>query len=198
MENVLINFAKSFQNKEIFRIINEIISINYFINKNEEEKFQIQEKLLSLNHEYKILFDDKSIINCDLVNSVKIEEENMKKYLIEIDQKNLSKKNIQKNFENDLFKLQNSFIKIYNNSIINENNYKHILNEFNNIKDYLYNNKNYQNKFDINNNKIISSDNSLIIENSLQNIRNKDSLNQITKDSINYELMKNQIKENFK
>lgn len=84
LESLLTNFVKSYPCKEINKLMNEILNINDFIMKTENEKMKIEEKLIQMESEFNQIFKDN---NNDLCLIVKNEKDNLKRLIIEFERR---------------------------------------------------------------------------------------------------------------
>ena len=125
--NLMIKFIKNIPNKELIKIILDIINANEIIDNYELNKNIIEDKLITSKCNYDKSIKDKSLeSNSDFGKFVKEEHENLKKLII--DYKN--KINIKKEELNKLFKNYNEleclYIQKYNDE---KNKFKDIFEE---------------------------------------------------------------------
>jgi hypothetical protein len=116
-DNLLINFVRTYPAKEMNKLMTEVININEYIFKIEQEKMRIEDKLISMEKESKVLLEDKSSYNNDLSVIVQNELSNLKKLQTDYDKKIKEKKELQKVHENQIFNLESEVKLIFDKNL---------------------------------------------------------------------------------
>jgi golgin subfamily B member 1 len=173
-DNLLQSLVKSYPCKEVAKCMNEVISINEFIFKTENEKINIEEKLTSMEKETKILSEDKSSLNSDLSTIVKNEQENLRKLIQDFDRKINEKKEFQKQLEIEIYNYESNVKATYEKNLVTQNELKRLQKEFEEYKENVESSSREANK---NKGQFIYSDNQLIINELNSNYNNSQKKN---------------------